>query len=219
MKDSPDFSFLFIRPKKQGNFRETSKHSSEVNKMKVNGAGGSFYGYRTSGLAGNKAGVSSPLAGTAKRDQVTLSKQVLAVVQMQNRLRAIDQAREDAKNSPEAQALETLRETTKIMKICNKIAARIRAGDHVPLKDLRYLKKHDMQAYLLAMTSRKPKEDPKEWKSAIPKEEQEKEQSADRGGGQADGASAPSGCPSSSGMSSDGGASGGTGAGASSGGI
>ena len=66
-----------------------------------------------------------------------------------------------------------MQKTMEILKICNKIAARIRAGDHVPLKDLRYLMKHDVQAYQMAMVSRKPKEDPKEWESAIPNEEQE----------------------------------------------
>lgn len=187
--------------------------------MKVNGTGGSFYGYCTSGLAGKKAGVSSPLSGGVKSDQVTLSKQVLAVVQMQNRLRAIEQARENAENSPEVQALDSMRKTLEIMKTCSKIAARIQAGDRVPLKDLRYLMKHDIRAYQMAMASRKPKEDPKKWKSAIPKGAEEDEQSVDRAVGQTDGVSASSGCACSSGMSSDGGASGGTGSEASSGEI
>ena len=173
--------------------------------MKVNGAGGMFYGYRASGLAGNKAGISSPLAGSAKSDQVTLSKQVLAMVQMQNRLRAIELARENAENSPEAQALDSMRKAMKIQKTCGKIAARIRAGDHVPLKDLRYLMKHDMLAYQMAMASRKPKEDPKKWDSAIPKEPQEKAQAAEPAGGQADSVSASSDSACSSGMSSGGG--------------
>lgn len=177
--------------------------------MKVNAAGGMFYGYRASGLTGNKAGVSSPLAGGTKSDQVTLSKQVLAVVQMQNRLRAVEQAKENAENSPEAQALDSLRKTMKIMKTCSKIAARIRAGDQVPLKDLRYLMKHDIRSYQLAMVSRRPKEDPKKWESAIPKEDQEQEQIAGRAGEQSDGVSASSDSACSSGMSSDGGSSGG----------
>lgn len=187
--------------------------------MKVNPAGDLFHGYRASGLGGNKAGVSSPLAGGAKRDQVTLSKQVLAVIQMQNRIRVMEQAKENAKNSPEAQALESMRKAMKVLKICNKIAARIRAGDNVPLKDLRYLMKNDPHAYQMAMASRKPKEDPKEWDSAIPKEEQEDGQSAEHAGGQTDGVQASAGCECSSGMASDGGSSGGTGAGASSGGL
>ena len=180
--------------------------------MKINAAGGLFSGYRTSGAGGNKAGVSSPLAGRANSDQVTLSKQVLAVVQMQNRLRAIEQANENAKNSPEAQALESMRKAMKTMKACSKIAARIRAGDRVPLKDLRYLMKHDMRAYLLAMAARRPKEDPKKWDSAIPKEKQEHTQAAERAAGETDSVSASPDCEGSSEMSSDGGASGGSGA-------
>lgn len=187
--------------------------------MKVNGTSGLFYGYRTSGSAGKKVGVSSPLSRGAKSDQVTLSKQVLAVVQAQNRFRAIEQARENAENSPEAQALDTLRKTMKIMKICNKIAARIRAGDHVPLKDLRYLMKHDIRSYQMAMAARRPKEDPKKWESAIPKDEEENKQWVDHEAGQADGVSASTGSECSSGMPSDGGASGETGTEAGSGGM
>ncbi len=187
--------------------------------MKVNAAGGSFYGYRASEWSGNKTGVSSPLAGGAKTDQVTLSKQVLAVIQMQNRIRAIEQAREDAENSPEVKALKSMRKTMEIQKICNKIAARIRAGDRVPLKDLRYLRKHDIRAYQMAMASRKPKENPKKWESAIPKKQQEDEWSTEHAGEQTDGVQASSGCECSSAMSSDGGSSGGSKGGSSSGGI
>ena len=109
--------------------------------MKINAAGGLSRGYFSSGFGGNKAETSSFLAGRAKSDQVTLSKQALAVVQMQNRIRAIEQAKENAENSPEAQVLDSMQKAMKILKICNKIAARIRAGDRVPLKDLRYLMK------------------------------------------------------------------------------
>lgn len=207
-----NFYFLVWNAEKgRRNSKEASRLSAEVTVMKINGTGGSFYGYRTSGSTGKKSGVSSPLAGGANSDQVTLSKQVLAVVQMQNRLRAIEEARENAENSPEAQALDSMQKTMKIMKICNKIAARIRAGDRVPLKDLRYLMKHDIRAYQMAMASRKPKEDPKEWESAVPKGEEEDEQSVARTGEQTDGVSASFGCECSSGMSSDGGSSGGTG--------
>ena len=116
--------FWFITPKNSGKLRKESRLSAEVAVMKVNGTGGLFYGYYTSGLAGKKGGVSSPLSHDAKSDQVTLSKQVLAVVQAQNRLRAMEQARKDAENSPEAQALDSMQKTMKIMKICSKIAAR-----------------------------------------------------------------------------------------------
>ena len=148
--------------------------------MKINAAFNFFRGNSASGLRGQKAGSSSsPWAGRAQSDQVALSKQVLAVVQMQNRIRALEQATENARNSPEAKALESMRKAMKVRKACNRIAARIRAGDQVPLKDLRYLLKNDPHGYQLAMAARKPKEDPKKWESAIPKEEKKDKQPAD----------------------------------------
>ena len=150
--------------------------------MEVTAAGGLFQGYPTAGIGGSKTETSSPLAGRAKSDQVTLSKQVLAVIQMQNRIRAIEQARENAQNSSEVQALESMQKAMDVLKVCNKIAARIRAGDHVPLKDLRYLIKNDPMAYQMAMASRKPKEDPKQWESAVPKEKPEAGQPAHAAG-------------------------------------
>lgn len=177
--------------------------------MKINGTGSYFYGYYAPGFGGNQAGTSSPLTSRSNSDQVTLSKQVLAVVQMQNRLRALEQAREDAKNSPEAQALDSMRKAMKVQKTCNKIAARVRAGDHVPLKDLRYLMKHDPLAYQMAISSRKPKEDPKKWDSAIPKEKQENGQQAASSGEASGGMQASSGSEGSSGAASEGGSSGG----------
>lgn len=187
--------------------------------MKVNGTSEFFYGYRASGLAGKAAGIPSPLSRSAKNDQVTLSKQVLAVVQLQNRLKAIEQARVDAENSPEAQALDSMQKTMKIMKICNKIAARVRAGDHVPLKDLRYLMKHDIRSYQMAMAARKPKENPKKWESAIPKGEEDNSQRVDYRAGHSDEVSISSVCESSPDMSSNCGTSDAAGAEASSGEI
>ena len=123
------------------------------------------------GFGGNQARASSPLTSRANSDQVTLSKQVLAVVQMQNRIRALAQAREDAKNSPEAQALDSMRKAMKVQKTCNKIAARIRAGDHVPHEDLRYLMKHDAAGVSDGYGHlRKPKKIPRNGTVLIPKE-------------------------------------------------
>lgn len=187
--------------------------------MNVNAAGGFFRGYYASGSGRNRAGTSSPLANRGKTDQVMLSKQVLAALQLQNRLRAIEQARENAETSPEAQALDSMQKALEVMKACNKIAARIQAGDKVPLKDLQYLMKNDPQGYQLAMASRKPKEDPKEWKSAVPEEEQEHGRWADAAGEQTDGVQACSGSGCSSGLSPEGGSSDGAGTGADSGGI
>ena len=53
---------------------------------------------------------------------------------------------------------------------CSKIAARIRAGDKVPLKDQQYLLKNNPDLYNLAMIARRAKEHPKKWDSLVPKE-------------------------------------------------
>ena len=56
---------------------------------------------------------------------------------------------------------------------CSKIAARIRAGDKVPLKDQQYLLKNNPDLYNLAMIARRAKEHPKKWDSLVPKENKE----------------------------------------------
>ena len=187
--------------------------------MKVNAAGGFFYGYTSFDLGTSKTTGTAPTAGRIKNDQVTLSKQVVAAVQMHNRIQAIEQARKNAENSPEAQALESMRKAMEIMKVCNKIASRIRAGDRVPLKDLRYLLKNDPRAYQMAMAARKPKEKPKEWKSAVPKEEQENQRPTEYPTEQIDAVQSLSGCESSSGTSSESGSSGTAPGGGTAGGI
>ena len=96
----------------------------------------------------------------------------------------------------------------KILKICSKIAARIQAGDNVPLKDLQYLMKNNPLAYKMAMASRKPKKDPKECESVVPKERLGEGQSDGDTGGRAS-----SDGEGSFGISSAGGFSGGSGAG------
>lgn len=173
--------------------------------MKINGTGNPFYGCGTSAATGKKTGASALRPSGVKSDQVTLSKQVLAVVQMQNRLKAVEQARENAEQSPEGQMLDSMRKTLEIMKTCGKIAARIRAGDRVPLKDLRYLMKHDIRSYQLAMAARKPKEDPKKWQSAVPKDAEQEEQTGNCVGEPMSGGTTPAGCADAAGTTSDGG--------------
>lgn len=76
----------------------------------------------------------------------------------------------DNMQSEEAQ-LKHLEKDLKAMKTCHKIAARVMAGDKVPPEDLQYLMTHDPEGYKLALAMRKPKADPKEYKSALDKEE------------------------------------------------
>ena len=119
--------------------------------VKINAAGGLFRGYSMSGFCGNEAVASTPLPGRAKCDQLTLSKQVLTAIQARNKIRELEQAEKDACSSPEVQMFNSTKKAVKILKICSKIAARIQAGDNVPLKDLQYLMKNNPLAYKMAM--------------------------------------------------------------------
>ena len=176
--------------------------------VKINAAGGLFRGYSMSGFCGNEAVASTPLPGRAKCDQLTLSKQVLTAIQARNKIRELEQAEKDACSSPEVQMFNSTKKAVKILKICSKIAARIQAGDKVPLKDLQYLMKNNPLAYKMAMASRKPKKDPKECECVVPKERLGEGQSDGDTGGRAS-----SDGEGSFGISSAGGFSGGSGAG------
>lgn len=67
----------------------------------------------------------------------------------------------------------------KVMDKCAKISASISKGNRVPPEDLRYLKQHDMNAYRLAMATRKPKKDPKDEESVLSEEDIREMESAD----------------------------------------
>lgn len=144
--------------------------------MKINQVGSSW---ETNPAAGgfSQGGKAALLSGRCQQDRVTLSKDALALAQSLSRIQEIRRAKEDAENTPEATMLESMKETMEILQTCRTIAARVQAGDKVPLKDLRYLMKHDIRGYQLAMSMRRQKENPKEWKSAIP-EEREKTEAA-----------------------------------------
>ena len=116
---------------------------------------------------------------------------------------------------------DPLVEAAEAARLCAKIAARIREGDRVPMKDLRYLLKTDPDLYLMAMIMRQEKEDPEKWDSLL----KDKEQSPDSGQtaqSEVSGASsaapegAPSGGSASGGTSSGGTSSGGAASGGSS---
>ncbi|NLZ81241.1 MAG: hypothetical protein GX913_05505 [Clostridiales bacterium] len=54
---------------------------------------------------------------------------------------------------------------------CMRIASRLVQGDSVPVQDIKYLMKHDIELYSQSMKMRIPKEDPKEWDSELSDEE------------------------------------------------
>lgn len=113
-------------------------------------------------------------------DRLTLSRQALSILEQRNRenweqaQRRREQAKGQGKN--EEKMLDSLERGLRTMKLCNRIAARIRAGDRVPPEDLRYLMKNDPAGYRLAMAMRKPKEHPKEWESALEDQDRQETQ-------------------------------------------
>ena len=117
---------------------------------------------------------------------------------------------------------DPLVEAAEAARLCAKIAARIREGDRVPMKDLRYLLKPDPDLYLMAMIMRQEKEDPEKWDSLRKAKEQSPDSGQTAQSGEASDASsaapegAPSGGSASGGTSSGGTSSGGTTSGGSS---
>ncbi len=72
----------------------------------------------------------------------------------------------------ERQRSEEGADSARIMSKCMLIASRLTSGDKVPLKDERFLQKHNMKLYLQAMKMRIPKQEPKEWDSITDDEEE-----------------------------------------------
>ena len=83
-----------------------------------------------------------------------------------------------APQKEDKQEKDPLLEAAEAARLCAKIAARVRAGDRVPMKDLRYLLKTDPDLYLMAMIMRQEKEDPKKWETLL-KDRQEARDSGD----------------------------------------
>ena len=94
------------------------------------------------------------------------------------RIQAQARQEQNAKSSDEAM-LDFLDKSMKELDTCQTIAARITAGDKVPDEDLRYLMRHDPDSYRLAIAMRKPKPDPRLWKSALDDEQRESPASGD----------------------------------------
>lgn len=111
-----------------------------------------------------------------QRDRLVLSRQVVSLLEQRNR-ENWQRSQQPEEEKSEDQLLDSLDRELKTMKLCNRIAARIRAGDRVPPEDLRYLMKNDPAGYRLAIAMRKPKKDPKEWESALGEEEKQEVQS------------------------------------------
>ena len=128
-----------------------------------------------------------------RADRLSISRQTTSFIQEQDRIaqeiaKIIQRFTADNKTEDQGKTEdEMLAEDLKVKQRCQKIAARLMAGDKVPPKDMQYLAENDMQTYRLAMAARMmaPKKKPKEWESVL--EDEEEQQSGQSGGAEAGG--------------------------------
>ena len=114
-----------------------------------------------------------------REDRLALSKQALAMLEERNRQEREQKAREIEEKKQSANGeIDAATKALKKMLKCQKIAARIMAGDKVPPEDEKYLMDNDPESYKLAIALRKPKEDPKEYDSVLEDEDREGEAEA-----------------------------------------
>ena len=112
---------------------------------------------------GNSARLSVPSS-----DRLQLSQQAVALLQTQaQKAQAPKGLVALFRPQKEEDSSDVLSDAMEKLKLCAKIASRIRKGDKVPDQDMRYLIKHNAQLYMMAMASRQPNDNPKKWKSAV----------------------------------------------------
>lgn len=112
---------------------------------------------------------------TSANDKCDISNEAKAFIKMQNDLLEEKNALLELicnKNKKEENEYDSMTKTQKILLQCIKIAAQIKKGNKVSIKDLQFLLKHDHQLYMLAMVSKQPNDNPKRV-SRISKEEKE----------------------------------------------
>lgn len=126
---------------------------------------------------GDRLHISQLTAGYLQ-EQSRLTQEVAKIIQ---RFMA-EREQKEGQGKTEADAMA---ERLKVMERCQKIAARIMAGDKVPPQDMQYLAENDSLGYKMAMAGRMlSKEKPKEWESVL--EDDEKEAGASGGSGAAE---------------------------------
>ncbi len=119
------------------------------------------------------------------KDTQSWSKDALEWLEQQQQIQLEIQARQEQRRmergndglselSQANKMLDTAAEGLRRQNLCAEIAARIRRGDKVPLKDKAFLMKSDPELYRLAMLMRKPKKHPEKCKSVL-KDEDEKQ--------------------------------------------
>lgn len=114
-------------------------------------------------------------AGKARQDRLEISKQAAAALaeraqQLAGQIDKIGQP-EEKEPSTGSTWLDHMKKELDVMDKCARISASISSGDRVPPEDLKYLKEHDMNAYRLAMVTRKPKKDPTDKESVLSEED------------------------------------------------
>lgn len=139
-------------------------------------------------------------SGTGPRsDHLSISLQTASYIQEQDRItqeiaKIVERFTANRRSSGMAEEQggtedDMLAEELKIKQRCQKIAARIMAGDKVPPQDMQYLSQNDMQTFKLAMAARMmaPKKKPKEWESALEDEDEEDPGGMESGGAESSG--------------------------------
>lgn len=116
--------------------------------------------------------------GRPAADKLTVSRQALAWLDRQAELDREREMRRQERQSDSLSAMESkkkaldgLDKKLKVLNKCQKIAASIMKGNHVPPEDLRYLMENDPAGYKLAMAMRKPNPDPKDEESVLDEED------------------------------------------------
>lgn len=137
---------------------------------------------------GEKSGQSAglPLKRQIQSDRLALSQRAVNMLQERTRQEAQERAkrqkdRTEGKEESSGSPLDAALKALKAMQQCQKIAARIRAGDKVPPEDKKFLQENDPAGYQLAMAARKPKKDPREWDSVLEDEEKKNSSSGAEG--------------------------------------
>ena len=126
-------------------------------------------------------------------DKLTLSRQAVAFVEEQSRkmwdeVREREQRRQNRMDSaaqPAGGELDLLSQGRRVLELCQKIAASIMKGNHVPPEDLKFLMENDPAGYRLAMAMRRHNPDPEEEESVLTDEDKNGGRSRETGGGEA----------------------------------
>ena len=126
-------------------------------------------------------------------DKLSVSRQALAWLDRQAELDREREMRRQERQSDSLSALESkkqvlddLSKKLKVLSKCQKIAASIMKGNHVPPEDLRYLMENDPAGYKLAMAMRRENPDPEDEESVLDEEDKNggSVEDAESGGGE-----------------------------------